>query len=375
MKKYKSYLLLVMVAFVFGTQTMQAQSSYYIITGKVLQEGTGQPLQAASVVAQQTTIGTATDAEGRFRLALPNGGYDVSVSFTGYQVMERRVNNTDAGQEILFELSPKEKELTAVSVVASGELKNGWEKYGSFFLDEFIGKTENSRQCRILNTQDLKFYFSRKRNRLKVMADVPLEVQNEALGYTIKYTLDSFVHEYASGVSLFTGYPVFEEMKTDSTNIKAQWKLRRELAYEGSILHFMRALYSRSLDDEGFDVQVMTKAGNRDTALRAKDPYALLGYHKNDSLNTVSIQPQSPDIAVIYTIEKPAIAYIKGNPGQPKDIQFSVIGFLSKDPVTIEQNGFYYEQSDIILRNYWTWEKIADMLPYDYIDTSAEATD
>lgn len=364
-----------MMAFFCVAQLAQAQSSYFIITGKVVQAGTGQPLQAASVVAQQTTIGTATDSEGKFRLALPNGGYDISVSFTGYQVSERRVSSSDAGHDMVFELNPKEKELAAVSVVASGELKNGWEKYGSFFLDEFIGKTENSRQCRILNTQDLKFYFSRKRNRLKVMSDLPLEVRNEALGYHIKYTLDSFVHEYASGVSLFTGYPVFEELKTDSAQLKAQWKQSRELAYEGSILHFMRALYSRSLDDEGFDVQVMTKAGNRDTALRAKDPYALLGFQKNDSLNFISIQPQSPDIAIIYTIEKPAKTYIKNNPDQPKDIQFSVIGFLSKDPLFIEQNGFYYEQSDIILRNYWTWEKIADMLPYDYIDTIMESAD
>ena len=43
------------------------------------------PMQSASVQAQHTTIGTATDTEGNFTIYLPEGGYELAFSFTGYQ--------------------------------------------------------------------------------------------------------------------------------------------------------------------------------------------------------------------------------------------------------------------------------------------------
>ena len=36
----------------------------------------------------------------------------------------------------------------------------------------------------------------------------------------------------------------------------------------------------------------------------------------------------------------------------------------------IERNGYYYEQNDITITGYWAWEKVADMLPYNYMDAS-----
>ena len=36
------------------------------------------------------------------------------------------------------------------------------------------------------------------------------------------------------------------------------------------------------------------------------------------------------------------------------------------DVFVIEQNGYFYEQSDIVNTGYWSWEKVAESLPYDY---------
>jgi len=338
------------------------------ISGRVISSETGQPLAAASVFAQNTTLGTATDAEGNFKLYLPAGGYDIVVTFTGYQTESKRISMGEAGNDNLqFNLKQKEKELAEVSVVATGEVTDGWEKYGSFFKDQFIGKTLNSQQATIQNPAALRFFYSKKRNRLKVLASEPLLIENFALGYNIRYELDSFIYEYNTENAVYTGFPLFEEMKTDSYDQKFKWAEARREAYKGSILHFMRSIYHRNLNEQGFEIQFLVKINEKETAIKVKDFYGALKYNKYDSLQVVEIKPNQPNVAVLYKHEKPAQAYLINNPGEPKDFQFSVLNFYSGDPVTIEQNGYYYEQNDLAIASYWTWDRVANLLPYDYI--------
>jgi hypothetical protein len=40
--------------------------------------------------------------------------------------------------------------------------------------------------------------------------------------------------------------------------------------------------------------------------------------------------------------------------------------FTAGDPITIEQNGYYYDQEDITTNGYLGFKKVGDMLPYDY---------
>ncbi|RYF84857.1 MAG: carboxypeptidase-like regulatory domain-containing protein [Chitinophagaceae bacterium] len=54
------------------------------ISGTVVDADTKQPLEGASVFAQNTTRGTMTDKDGNFRLHLEKGGYEINVTFTGY---------------------------------------------------------------------------------------------------------------------------------------------------------------------------------------------------------------------------------------------------------------------------------------------------
>lgn len=337
------------------------------VSGTVVNAETGQPMQGASVFAQNTTIGTATNSDGHFRLILPDGGYELAISFTGFQTDTKRISLSDAGQSISISLKPKEKELQAVAVVASNEVKDGWERYGSFFLEHFIGKTDNSRHCSIRNSNNLKFFFSKKRNRLKVMSEEPVIIDNNALGYTIQYALDSFVHEYDTDISIYTGYPLFEEMATTDEGQTERWVQARKKAYKGSILHFMRSLYNQSLSEEGFEIQFIVKEKKGDTAIRVKNFYTALNYQKEDSLQWVSVRPNQQNLAVLYTHEKPSAGYLVANPGEPTAFQFSVLAFLPGESLYIEQNGFYYEQNDITIRHYWTWDKVADMLPYNYV--------
>ena len=233
-----------------------AQPDAYLITGRVMDATSKLPLQGASVFAQNTTIGTATDAQGNFTLRLQNGGYDLIITFTGYQTASKRITTADAlDKNIVIEVKQKEKAMEDVVITSSNEVKDGLEKYGDFFLDNFIGKTANSKQCTITNKTALKFYFSKKKNRLKVLSSAPLEIENLALGYKIKYTLDSFTHEYGTQLSTYSGYPLFEEMHPADEAQKTLWYTNRLKAYYGSILHFMRSVHDKTLKEEGFEIQ------------------------------------------------------------------------------------------------------------------------
>lgn len=357
------FLAVALVLFVFNNKSI-AQTNF-ILSGKVLNELTGLPMAAASVFAQNTTIGTVTDENGSFKLSLPHGGYDLVVTFTGYKTESRRITTADAGEAINVRLKEKEKELEEVAVISTNEVKDGLEKYGQFFNDEFIGKTNNSKACNIQNTEVLHFFFSKKKNRLKITATEPLIVKNNALGYNIKYTIDSFTHEYNNGISIYSGSPLYEEMQGDSTQVSI-WQANRKDAYKGSLLHFMRSIYNKNLKEQQFEIQFIVQQNGIDNAIKLKDSYAAINFEKDDSTQTVEIMPNQQIVGVLFMGEKPVDAYTLTHPTEPKEFKFSMLGFKPTQSIVIEQNGYFYDQNDLSISGYWAWEKVAEQLPYNY---------
>lgn len=355
--------LLALVFFAFPGFT---QPTHYTVKGKIIDKNSGQGLAGASVFAQNTTFGVATDGEGNFTLRLPNGGYELAVTFTGYETESVRISTATADEKnLVIEVRPKEKSMEAVSVVASNEVKDGWQKYGSFFIDNFIGTSQLSKQCVVKNPEVLKFFFSKKRNRLKVLASEPLIVINDGLGYQIRFTIDSFTYEYAGSVSQFTGYPLFEELP-GTPEKQAVWQKNRNNAYYGSQLHFMRSLFSKTVSEEGFEVQFIVKNNNRERPILLPDVYPALHYAKDDSTNTVEIKPNQPDMAVIYKDAKPEDAYASADKSK-KDFQVSTVSITPGESIIIEENGYYFDQKDITTNDYWGFKKVGDMLPYDFV--------
>ena len=357
-------LLLPLLLNIILLNTLFAQGNF-TVSGKVLNELTGSPMVAASVFAQNTTIGTATDENGNFKLQLPPGGYDIIFTFTGYKTESRRVTTGVSGETIMVSLKEKEKELETVAIVSTNEVKDGLDKYGVFFNEEFIGKTANSKTTNIQNTEALHFFFSKKRNRLKITATEPLIIKNMALGYNIKYTIDSFTHEYNTGISIYSGSPLYEEMEGDSTQ-KRFWYANRSAAYNGSLLHFMRSVYNKNLKEQQFEIQFLVQQNGIDNALKLKEPYGAMNFEKDDSTQTVEILPNQKDVGILYMAQKPSPAYIAIHPTEPKDFKFSMLSFRPNVSIVIEQNGYFYDQNDISISGYWAWEKVAEQLPYDY---------
>ena len=330
-----------------------------------MDDSTQLSLEGASVLCQNTTKGTITNKEGEFVMELPAGGHNLVISYTGYEMESIRISSSqDNSNKLLIKLKKKEKKLEEVVIQATTEVKDGYTKYGKQFRDYFTGTTPFSTKCTIENPDSLKFYFSKKRNRLKIKAENAVVVMNYALGYKIQYLLDSFTYDYATKFSAYTGVAFYTEL--DSTlEQKAIWKKNREKAYYGSRLHFMRCYYDSTLAENGYSLEELAtdSATGKINFTPLQNPYDSLVYTLIDSTDKE-----------ISLFGKYRLVY-KGSPMEKEYLVTNKYPLSSKEQVStleflngfvITENGFFYNQSEVINSGYWAWKILADQLPYDY---------
>ena len=353
-------------------------NAQFVISGSVLDSSTREPLTPASVFCQNTTLGTVTNKQGEFSIALKSGGYDLIFSYTGYQTQTIRVTE-NSKLEIL--MVKEDKSLGEVVLKNTYEVTDGLEKYGEFFMKNFIGSTPSAAQCVLTNPEVLKFYFYKRSNRLKVLATDALQISNKALGYNLRYQLDSFVFYYNTNINSYRGYCLYTEMEGDDS-LKKVWTKNRVKTYQGSKLHFMRSYYDSTLLQDGWIVDMLDE--NNDKKFnKVKDVYDSSYY--NVIVNTVdslgadsvvyTIVAPGPGEVEIYYPRKISITYTKRSPEKeyltimklPKNIPHQISYIDIKDWIAITQNGYYYDQKDWINQGYWSWKNVADLLPYDYV--------
>jgi len=331
------------------------------VSGKVVDSASTEPLYGASVFCQNTTTGTTTNKQGEFSLSLKSGGYELIISFTGYQTKEIRITNLETAP-IQVALVKEEKAMEEVVIRSSNEVMDGWDKYGKFFLENFIGSTPNAAQCALQNPEVVHFYYYKKSDKLKVLATEPIHISNKALGYDLRYQLDSFMYYYKTQVSSYRGYCFFTEINGSFSEQKA-WSENRKKAYYGSKLNFMRSYYDSSLSDDNFEIAMLDETNDKKFD-PVQNPYDTTYYGVYDSTNEVEISyPRK--ISVTYK-KKPEPEYLQKFK-LPKNVgaEISYIDLL--DAIAIKENGYFYDQKDWINQGYWSWKNLADLLPYDYI--------
>ena len=337
------------------------QQNIFYIHGKVTDEKTGAVLAGASVFCQNTTTGTISNNEGLFALRLSNGGYDLVISYTGYETQVLRVSNTTKDKDsLLIGMKEQNKNLGEVAVTGSALVADGWNKYGQFFLDNFIGTTTNAAQCTIENKDVINFYFYKKRNKLKVKAKEEIIIVNQALGYKIRYQLDSFVNDYTTHISSYTGYPLFENLAGTAEQMQT-WSRNRYRTYIGSRLHFMRSWYDSTLKDEGFEIETLNTPGS-DKGTQLENPYDPSVYSLDSGTVDININGR---IRVTYKGQVPDKNYLMQN-HFPLNAKVQVSALDMPTGFSIEENGYFFEQSEITNMGYWAWKKISELVPYDY---------
>ncbi|QIP15227.1 TonB-dependent receptor [Spirosoma aureum] len=104
-----------------NTSFVPAQAADRQIAGTVKSE-TGEGLPGVSVVVKNTTRGTTTDAQGNYKLTIPDDGRAITLvfSFVGYLNQEISIGNRT---NINLQLVPNDKSLDEVVVVGYGTVK------------------------------------------------------------------------------------------------------------------------------------------------------------------------------------------------------------------------------------------------------------
>lgn len=388
-------------------------------SGTVFSMDTKQPVPFASVYLSNTSVGATTNAEGKFVINnFPEGRYDLIVSCMGYEPYQITVLSSKLNPIEIY-LKQRIQELKEV-VVQSYE-KDGWSKWGKFFLDCFIGHSEYAANCTIKNTEVIKFRYDKKGRILAAFANEPLIIVNESLGYEIKYDLVSFEYNQIKSLLLYSGYPFFTPMETTRKGKQNRWEKRRLNAYEGSMMHFMRALYRNKIADEKFEVKKLIKVPNdekkRIQAIVSKNiksniasgkPIIRIGPNRSFNVgenefgdsstyyNRILGEPDEKSILINQLLPGDSIAYAHDSTtavldftdylqiiyrGKPEPIEYakeqmrldvykfqeSTIRLINSRPVYITSNGMYYSGTDMLSGGFWGWnEKMATMLPFDY---------
>jgi hypothetical protein len=121
MRKCLSYLLAFLVSGLWFMLESQSQvGDIAKVSGRVVDDSTGEPLPSANVFIANTTLGTVTNRDGDFEIRnVPLGNFEVVASFVGYQTQSAEVRLTKAGAvSILLRLKPRPIEYPQVEVEA-----------------------------------------------------------------------------------------------------------------------------------------------------------------------------------------------------------------------------------------------------------------
>src|SRR4030095_14804694 len=236
-------------------------SAQYSISGKVIDKDSQKPVASASVFLGNATKGTISESNGSFRLSnIKSGQYDVVVSIIGYQTFAYSLMIDKNYENLTLELIRKPTTLKPV-VVLPDQLR---QRYMDLFKKQFIGKSPNSLNCKLLNPEILDFHYDAATDALTASAEDFLVVENKALGYRIKFLLTHFVYNNTKSWSSYVyyeGQALFEELP-GSNSKKNRWKKNRQIAYTGSSMHFFRAARSKRIKEEGFIMHMVVRKTN-----------------------------------------------------------------------------------------------------------------
>jgi len=403
----RAFLLSVIIFFNLSFAFAQGSST---ITG-IVKDNKGEVLPGAAIYLSGYKIATVANNEGKFTIgSLKPGNYEILVQVIGFLPQNKNVVLADKTVNVEIVLSENVTELTEVVINADPNR----QRYLEMFKNSFIGNTPNSKKCKILNPEVIQTDYNKSKRVLTVTATDFLIIENKALGYRIKYLLNFFESDENANVVFYSGHPHFEELERRESKWQKYTKLR-EIAYAGSSQHFFSSLYHNRVKEEGFIINKIAKVPNKnrppDDLINANISRLSRTYYGDSRLNgmftdslrywrnmrtepaTLSVLNRSEVLIdtlvkqifkgvqsiayndalyVIYTKERETVEYtnMSGHSvNRPIDIpnyQISVVHQLLS-PASFYENGGIFDPRALLYEGFWAYEKIADMVPMDYI--------
>lgn len=327
------------------------------LTGFVT-DSLNRPIPFASVYLSKTTIGTLTDNEGSYSLIIPfNGVYDLITSSMSYKSNSQTIFATGGIQKLNIKLFLKLIQLNEVTIKSKDKnrLKNL-----TLFTRLFLGATANAQYCKLMNPEDIHLYYDSSNKTLKGFSTKPLKIENNALGYIIVYDLTDFIYNSETGFLRFSGNPYFQSIDGSSKSNKRTNK-NRLIAYYGSRLHLLRAIFSESLAGENFIISECKLDSTTKECIEI-NPVSVRSIVQSHAHKYQTLYSPNP-IFIKYTENHPEL--VTGLTGFQSQVYESTIQF--SDSVRLYSNGYFGEPYFLTWGGEMANERIADMLPFDFI--------
>ena len=309
----------------FSLSLLQAQK----VKGVVFDFDTKEAIAFANVYFNSSTHGTTTDQNGHFILETNNyEGQGIVISCVGYDSWIL----ADYESDMLYRIYLKPSSwLLKEIVISPNDLPR--EKKEKIFKKYFLGSTRNARQCQIQNMEDVILVYQKESKTLEAYCYEPLIIHNQALGYKIKYFLDSF--NVDRNYFFYQGNYLFEEDTLLQGRSREKVIIKRKKAYYGSRMHFFRALWHGEEGNLHFKVQSL------DTSVLVID-----------SLVTEEIDK----LKYLKALDKFKIYY--------KSF-VSLVEFKDAKCVPFNRSGFF-DSENLYWRGHMARQRVGDLLPFEY---------
>lgn len=375
--------LLILLYAIIGFNVARAQQTHNI-TGVVTDEK-DVPIPGATVFLADSRKVTTTDGEGKFNLLqVQPAKYTLVVKMLGYVVTTHDFMLQSKDMRFRVKLPEDNVMLNTVEISDMSTVER--KVHLQTFLTSFLGISKYARQCKILNTDDIKLKFDKKKNMLTATSNDFLIIENKALGYRMKYLLKNFIydrHIYNDGMISFDGTLFFEDMEGNKRQMQ-KWEQERVKSYLGSSTHFFKSAVNNTLDEEGFVVYRMLNQEAMKVYARKQrtippeyfSPFkGLNGLITNlddnfKIFNSGLLKKDSLDLFVVYTPEKEPVEFTKRGIRVNRSFtmpsgQLSLMQ-ITGDSVLINKNGTMSTLKAVWFTGYWTWGRVSAFLPSDY---------
>lgn len=337
---------------------MQAQT----IKGYVYDEQ-DLPLEGAFVYLDGTTINASTNAKGYFELKSTSVINAVMVvSFIGF---EKFYLENPFSYDKTLKVMMKESTTMLDEVVIDRKLPFTRKEMMKVFREQFLGRTDAGKSCRIENEDDIKLGYNTVTNTLYASCKTPIRIVNKRLEYKIGFNLVNFEVNYTSQSlsslymikSFYAGTTAFTDVSNNGSADK-----KRKKAYLGSTVHLMKTMADNTWQKEKFQLYV------------DKWPVDPIDYFTtSDTLNLKKIEALNQDskgTAILTDAATGKTSKIKTY----KSIKYQVLydgneqsAFeLTSGRIYIDPNGLFIPVDGIMFGGYLAGLKAGDLLPVDY---------
>lgn len=306
------------------------------LSGYLIEEDTGKPVEFATAYINGTTIGAVSDEKGFFQLKKVKYPLDLVVSHLSYESAVVHLE-TVPKEPLKVKLKSRSVNLASIKVVDNDLRKRNVQE----FIANFVGVDEFGKEANLTNDKVLLFnkdyekikvrrggvqvkvggkevsessYRERPVN-MKVSAQGPLVIDQPLLGYKIRVDLETFQLNYAYRLGqaqtvYWLGYYFFEPYKVEKEQLQKRYDKNREKAYYHSPQHFLQALYNQQLGENGY--QIFQKSKDPKTNKTIYERFDIAPYLKyTDEETLVITELKDIVLEVLY--------YPKAN-GKPKNV-------------------------------------------------------